>query len=138
MPLLATLLRPSQCLKKTNASAHLAFSEAKSSSVQAAVRRLKPIGNFVHTITFDDGKEFAAHQDIAHALKTKIFFANIEAASTGSSRARGERSVVCLGFMRTRIFDSVRNRPKRFGERTAEVGDHGRPWRLARVSITSP
>ena len=29
----------------------------------------------MHTITFDNGKEFAAHQDIAHALKTKIFFA---------------------------------------------------------------
>jgi hypothetical protein len=29
----------------------------------------------VHTITFDNGMEFAAHQDIAHALKTKIFFA---------------------------------------------------------------
>ena len=41
---------------------------------KAAVRRLKPIGDFVHTITFDNGKEFAAHQDIAHALKTKIFF----------------------------------------------------------------
>ena len=42
---------------------------------KAAVRRLKPIGDFVHTITFDNGKEFAAHEDIAHALKTKIFFA---------------------------------------------------------------
>ena len=42
---------------------------------KAAVRRLQPIGDFVHTITFDNGKEFAAHQDIAHALKTKIFFA---------------------------------------------------------------
>jgi hypothetical protein len=39
------------------------------------VRRLKPIGDFVHTITFDNGKEFAAHQEIAHALKAKIFFA---------------------------------------------------------------
>ena len=39
------------------------------------MRRLQPIGDFVHTITFDNGKEFAAHQDIAHALKTKIFFA---------------------------------------------------------------
>ena len=39
------------------------------------MRRLKPIGEFVHTITFDNGKEFAAHQDIAHALKAKIFFA---------------------------------------------------------------
>jgi hypothetical protein len=26
---------------------------------KAAVRRLKPIGDFVHTITFDNGKEFA-------------------------------------------------------------------------------
>ncbi|MFZ1152923.1 MAG: hypothetical protein WAR76_24855 [Xanthobacteraceae bacterium] len=32
---------------------------------KAAARRLKPIGDFVHTITFDNGKEFAAHQDIA-------------------------------------------------------------------------
>jgi IS30 family transposase len=32
---------------------------------KAAVRRLRPIGDFVHTITFDNGKEFATHQDIA-------------------------------------------------------------------------
>src|SRR5215471_154713 len=42
---------------------------------KAAVRRLKPIADFVHTITFDNGKEFATHQDIAHALKATIFFA---------------------------------------------------------------
>ena len=42
---------------------------------KATVRRLKPIGDFVHTITFDNGKEFAAHQGIAHALTAKIFFA---------------------------------------------------------------
>ena len=45
------------------------------STQRAAARRLKPIGDFVHTITFDNGKEFAAHQDIAHALKAKNFFA---------------------------------------------------------------
>jgi IS30 family transposase len=28
---------------------------------KAAVRRLKPIADFVHTITFDNGKEFATH-----------------------------------------------------------------------------
>jgi IS30 family transposase len=28
-----------------------------------------------HTITFDNGKEFATHQDITHALKATIFFA---------------------------------------------------------------
>ena len=37
--------------------------EAKSQARQAI--RSKPIGDFVHTITFDNGKEFAAHQDIA-------------------------------------------------------------------------
>jgi IS30 family transposase len=37
------------------------------------VGRLKSIDNFVHTITFDNGKEFAAHQDIAYALKAKIW-----------------------------------------------------------------
>jgi transposase, IS30 family len=42
---------------------------------RAAVRKLKPVGDFVHTITFDNGKEFAAHQDIACALDAKIFFA---------------------------------------------------------------
>ena len=34
---------------------------------------LSCIGDFVHTITFNNAKEFAAHQDIAHALKAKIF-----------------------------------------------------------------
>jgi IS30 family transposase len=38
-------------------------------------RRLKLIADFVHTITFDNGKEFATHQDITHALKATIFFA---------------------------------------------------------------
>jgi IS30 family transposase len=42
---------------------------------KAAVRRLKPVSDAVHTITFDNGKEFAAHQDIAQALDAKIFFA---------------------------------------------------------------
>lgn len=42
---------------------------------KAAVRKLRRVGKRVHTITFDNGKEFAAHQDIASALKAKIFFA---------------------------------------------------------------
>ena len=33
------------------------------------------MADFVHTITFDNGKEFATHQDITHALKATIFFA---------------------------------------------------------------
>ncbi len=42
---------------------------------EAAVRRLRPIGKAVHTITSDNGKEFSAHQDIASALDAQIFFA---------------------------------------------------------------
>ena len=42
---------------------------------KAAVRRLKPIDQFVHTITFDNGKEFADHQNMASALTADIFFA---------------------------------------------------------------
>jgi transposase, IS30 family len=42
---------------------------------RAAVRKLRSVGDFVHTITFDNGKEFAGHQDIACALDAKIFFA---------------------------------------------------------------
>jgi IS30 family transposase len=42
---------------------------------KAAIRKLQPIGKLVHTITFDNGKEFAAHQDIAAKLDAKIFFA---------------------------------------------------------------
>jgi IS30 family transposase len=33
---------------------------------KAAVRRLQPIGDFVHTITFDNGKEFAAVPALVH------------------------------------------------------------------------
>ncbi len=42
---------------------------------KAAVRRLKPINQFVYTITFDNGKEFADHQNMAAALNADIFFA---------------------------------------------------------------
>ena len=62
--------------RKTQLAKIIKLPRANAHATQrAAVRRLKPIGDFVHTITFDNGKEFAAHQDIAHALKAKIFFA---------------------------------------------------------------
>jgi len=62
--------------RKTQLAKIIKLSRATADATQrAAVRRLKPIGDFVHTITFDNGKEFAAHQDIAYALEAKIFFA---------------------------------------------------------------
>jgi IS30 family transposase len=42
---------------------------------KATVRRLKPLRRHVHTITYDNGKEFAAHRKTARALKAKVFFA---------------------------------------------------------------
>ena len=41
----------------------------------ATVRRLKPLRGNVHTITYDNGKEFAAHQKTAQILKASVFFA---------------------------------------------------------------
>jgi len=41
----------------------------------ATVRRLKPLRRNVHTITYDNGKEFAAHRKTAQTLKALVFFA---------------------------------------------------------------
>lgn len=37
---------------------------------------LAPFNHHVHTITFDNGKEFAKHKDIGEALGSKIYFAH--------------------------------------------------------------
>lgn len=42
---------------------------------RATVRCLKPLHRNVHTITYDNGKEFAAHERTARTLNTRIFFA---------------------------------------------------------------
>jgi len=48
-----------------------------SDSVSSAISKiLDPLKERVHTITFDNGKEFASHENIAEALDVKIFFAD--------------------------------------------------------------
>lgn len=42
---------------------------------KAVVEMLKPYKKKVHTITFDNGREFSGHQTIAKLLKAKCFFA---------------------------------------------------------------
>lgn len=42
---------------------------------RATVRRLNPLRDHVHTITYDNGKEFAGHRHTAHRLHAQIFFA---------------------------------------------------------------
>jgi IS30 family transposase len=41
-----------------------------------ATRLLKPYKTLCHTITFDNGKEFADHETLAAALETNIYFAH--------------------------------------------------------------
>jgi IS30 family transposase len=42
----------------------------------AIIELLKPIAHQVHTLTSDNGKEFAAHERVAKALDAKFFFAH--------------------------------------------------------------
>lgn len=42
----------------------------------AVMTLLKPLGLPLHTLTADNGKEFAHHETIAHALKLRFFFAH--------------------------------------------------------------
>jgi transposase, IS30 family len=42
----------------------------------AIITLLSPIKKHLHTITTDNGKEFAKHQDIACALRVSVYFAN--------------------------------------------------------------
>ncbi len=41
----------------------------------ALLSRLSPIKEFVHTLTADNGKEFANHQQVSAALETRFYFA---------------------------------------------------------------
>jgi len=43
---------------------------------QAIVDLLKPLAPWVHTLTADNGREFAGHQQIAKALKADFYFAH--------------------------------------------------------------
>ena len=42
---------------------------------RATVHRLNPLRDHVHTITYDNGKEFAGHRKTAQCLHAHIFFA---------------------------------------------------------------
>ena len=42
---------------------------------EALIKKLAPIRKFVHTLTADNGKEFAYHQSVSRALKADFFFA---------------------------------------------------------------
>jgi IS30 family transposase len=43
---------------------------------EAIIRLLKPLSHWVHTLTADNGREFAMHKKIARALDAKFYFAH--------------------------------------------------------------
>nr|AFT63971.1 integrase catalytic subunit [gamma proteobacterium D250] len=43
---------------------------------QATIALLEPYRDFVHTITVDNGKEFALHEKIGEALDAAVYFAH--------------------------------------------------------------
>lgn len=43
---------------------------------KAIIKMLKPLGDQVKSITFDNGKEFAGHEEIAKALSVQCYFAD--------------------------------------------------------------
>ncbi len=52
--------------------------ESKRAAVvrEAIVESLEPYQGQTHTITFDNGKEFAEHERVAEALETETYFAH--------------------------------------------------------------
>lgn len=52
--------------------------ESKSAEdvTRATIELLKPYKNLVHTITADNGKEFAYHEKLTEALEAKVYFAH--------------------------------------------------------------
>lgn len=62
--------------RKTKLRLALPVSSKKMHEVTEAINfLLKPVKNFVETITFDNGKEFAQHEKIAHSVKCDTYFA---------------------------------------------------------------
>jgi IS30 family transposase len=52
------------------------MSKSAADVTQATIRLLRPYKDLVHTITADNGKEFAYHEKISKALKAKVYFAH--------------------------------------------------------------
>lgn len=52
------------------------MSKSAADVTQATIRLLRPYKELVHTITADNGKEFAHHEKISKALDAKVYFAH--------------------------------------------------------------
>lgn len=69
------LVTLSERVSKLNLIAHVPSKHADGVT-QAIITMLEPYSNELHTITFDNGKEFAYHEQIAEALNVDTYFAH--------------------------------------------------------------
>jgi len=76
-------------------------------AVQEAITHLlKPWKSQVHTLTADNGKEFAGHQDISHILQADFFFAHPYAAWERGSN-ENMNGLLRQYFPKARDFDTI-------------------------------
>ena len=76
-------------------------------TVQAAITHLlKPWKSLVHTLTADNGKEFAGHQEISHILEADFFFAHPYAAWERGSN-ENMNGLLRQYFPKGRDFDTI-------------------------------
>ncbi|KAG6558882.1 hypothetical protein RHOW815_001127 [Candidatus Rhabdochlamydia sp. W815] len=61
-------------VERTSKLAKVSHKTAEEVSL-ALIEQLKPIKDFVHTLTADNGKEFAYHQMVSFELETDFYFA---------------------------------------------------------------
>ena len=67
----------SQTERKSKLTLLAKVEHATAEAVEAAMTRLlEPLAHHVHTITADNGREFARHQQIASTLKADFYFAH--------------------------------------------------------------
>jgi len=76
-------------------------------AVQEAITHLlKPWKSYVHTLTADNGKEFAGHQEISHFLQADFFFAHPHAAWERGSN-ENMNGLLRQYFPKGRDFDTI-------------------------------
>jgi IS30 family transposase len=73
---------------------------------EAITNLLKPWKSYVHTLTADNGKEFAGHQEISHILEADFFFAHPHTAWERGSN-ENMNGLLRQYFPKNRDFDTI-------------------------------
>jgi IS30 family transposase len=104
--------------RKTKLRLALPVKGKKALEVTEAIRfLLKPVREFVKTITFDNGKEFTSHEKIAESIKCKTYFAKPYHSwergqnenANGLLRQYFPKSMELIDVTVRQVFDAVHN-----------------------------